>query len=195
MWRCYILYLLTKYIYNIYPIKLLKHTAFILSKCFHGDTYCMCLSVHTCVQSSKQHSFVSLSSTMWRWFGGVAADLSAARMTSFPGLLSPVTCEGFLLKSSISPCQSAVQPHPKTSADSSIRMLPIACLTARLYHSCYPLKKILPGLFPFCPFLFLFLPSSLLRALNFYINFSQKCILLPRLPPLCSLIFVWSHCL
>uniref|UniRef100_A0A668A5U9 Epithelial cell transforming 2 n=1 Tax=Myripristis murdjan TaxID=586833 RepID=A0A668A5U9_9TELE len=56
--------------------------------------------------------------------------LSAARMTSSAGLLSPVTSEGFLLKSSISPCQSAAQPHPKTSADSSIRALPIACLTA-----------------------------------------------------------------
>lgn len=90
--------------------------------------------------------------------------LSAARMTSFPGLLSPVTSEGFLLKSSISPCQSAVQPHPKTSADSSIRMLPIACLTTRRQRSCNPQKTrapppfLLPVLFPFCPLLFLSSP-------------------------------------
>lgn len=34
----------------------------------------VCLSVRICVHSSEQHSSVSLSSTMWRWFGGVAAD-------------------------------------------------------------------------------------------------------------------------
>ncbi len=102
----------------------------------------MCPSVRVCVCSSKQHSFVSLHhvKVIWRCGGR----LSAARMTSFPGLLSPVTSKGFLLKSSISPCQSAAQPHPKTSADSSIRALPIACLTARCHCSCNPQKRAPP---------------------------------------------------
>lgn len=130
-----------------------------MCRLFHGDIY---VSISACLCSSKQHSFVSLHhvKVIWRCGGR----LSAARMTSFPGLLSPVTSKGFLLKSSISPCQSPAQPHPKTSADSSIRALPIACLTACCRCSCNPQKRaplpFLHVLFPFCPLLFLLPPKG-----------------------------------
>lgn len=159
----------------------------------------MCPSVHAYVQSTQQHSFVPLRGTMWRWFGGVVTDVSAARMTSFPGLPSPVTSEGFLLKSSISPCPSVVQPHPKASADSSIRTLPIACPAARHYRLYFTQWKSPPPppsdssqplsfLFP-C----LLLPLHLQRALNFSIHFHRIFFSPDNL--LWSLVFVWSHCL
>lgn len=110
-------------------------------------------------------------------------------MTSFPGLLSPVTSEGFLLKSSISPCPSVVQPHPKASADSSIRTLPIACLTARRCLVLHPVKEPpTPTLrfFPTSSLSFSFPSPSLASPEGFELlySFSQDFLLLPRLPPL-----------
>uniref|UniRef100_A0A8C3AI21 Epithelial cell transforming 2 n=1 Tax=Cyclopterus lumpus TaxID=8103 RepID=A0A8C3AI21_CYCLU len=50
------------------------------------------------------------------------------RTTSFPGLLSPVTRDGFLLKSSIPPCRSAARPLPKASA---IRVMEVPVVKIR----------------------------------------------------------------
>lgn len=101
----------------------------------------MCPSVCVCVCHRKQHLICVFEEHHVKVIWRCGSRLSAARTTSFLGLQSPVTSESFLLKSSISPCQSAAQPHPKTSADSSIRALPIVCLTAYRHCSLNPQKK------------------------------------------------------
>lgn len=90
------------------------------------------------------------------------------------------------------PANPVAQPHPKTSANSSIRALPIACLTARRHCSVIPQNKAptTTSLYCFCP------PplSSSHRALNFILIFNWSFFFHPAYP-LWSLIFVWSHCL